>query len=151
MAKILLAAERKGGKISIRDAQLAFTSKFRPNAQIARSWFGELVALDYGKVQKSGNGKSLIFEITAKPTGTKPTMASNSNPVNISASTTTDPTTIICLQAHSPTVGVVDEMIHSRLQTEPIQGEGFMRIVDDDPLFATSEKFLIDEDVTKDV
>ena len=107
---------------------------------MTRSWFGELVVLGYGVVQKSGTGKSLIFEITSRLQEQSLQQPSNSIPVNISASTTTDPTTISCLQAHSPTVGVVDEMIHSRLQTEPLQEEGFRSIVDDDPLFATSEK-----------
>lgn len=148
LAKILLAAERKGGKISIRDAQLAFTSKFRPNAQIARSWFGELVALDYGKVQKSGNGKSLIFEITAKSTGTKPTMASNSNPVNISASTATDPNAISCLQSPSKSVGVVDEMIHARLQTESIQEKGLRAVVGVVPVDDHPSEKIENENVT---
>lgn len=47
-------------------------------------------------------------------------------------STIVDPTTISCLQAHSPTVGVVDEMIHSRLQTEPIQEESLKSVVGND-------------------
>jgi hypothetical protein len=130
----LLVAERKGGKISLRDAQLAFTSKFRPSAQMTRSWFGELVALGYGVVQKSGTGKSLIFEITSRLQEQSLQQPSNSIPANISASTTTDPTTISCLQAHSPTVGVVDEMIHVRLQAEPIQEEGLRSVVGDDPV-----------------
>jgi len=131
-------AERKGGTISVRDAQLAFTPKFRPNAQMARLWFGELVALNYGVVKNSG--KSLIFEITAKSTDQLSTIASNLVPANVSSSTATDPTAISCLQSPTPTVDTVDEMIHIRLQSEPIQEEGFRSIVDDDPLFATSEK-----------
>lgn len=129
LAKILLAAERKGGKISVRDAQLVFTSKFRPNAQIARSWFRELVALDYGKVQKSGNGKSLIFEIIPRLQEQSLQQPSNSTPLNVSASTTTDPTRLQCLQTPSSSVGVVGEMIHTCLQTEPLQEEGLRGVV----------------------
>jgi hypothetical protein len=92
-------------------------------------------------------GKSLIFEITSRLQEQSLQQPSNSIPVSISASTATDPTMISCLQAHSPTVGVVDEMIHSRLQTEPIQEEGLRSVVGDDPLFATSEKISTDEDV----
>jgi hypothetical protein len=143
LAKILLVAERKGGTISVRDAQLAFTPKFRPNAQTTRLWFGELVALNYGLVKNSG--KSLIFEITAQFTDQLSTIASNSIPANVSSSTTSDPTAISCLQSPTATVDTVDEMIHVRLQTEPLQGRGFGSIVDNDLLFATSEKFLIDE------
>lgn len=148
LAKILLATERKGGTISVRDAQLVFTSKFRPSAQMARSWFGELVALNYGVVKNSG--KSLIFEITAKSTDQLSTIASNLIPANVSSSTTSDPTAISCLQSPTPTVDIVDEMIHVRLQSEPIQRETSRSIVDDDPLFATSEKIENDENVKKD-
>jgi hypothetical protein len=155
LAKILLAAERKGGKISIRDAQLAFTSKFRPNAQIARSWFGELVALDYGVVKKS-TGKSVIFEIVAKPinhssTRSSSTIAPNSIPVNISASTPLVYNSLQNLQLPSTDVDFVDEMIHVRLQTEPIQEEALRSVVDNDPLFATSEKFLTDENAQENI
>jgi hypothetical protein len=45
LTKILLAAERKGGKISIRDAQLAFSKNFRPSAQMMRSWFKDIQAI----------------------------------------------------------------------------------------------------------
>jgi hypothetical protein len=151
LAKIWLVAERKGGKISIRDAQLAFTPKLRPNAQIIRSWFGELVALGYGVVQKSEVGKSLIFEIVAKSTDHLSTTVPNSIPVNVSSSTTTSIGRLQSLQPPSKPVDFVDEMIHIRLQTEPIQEESLRRIVGNDPLFATSGNFPTNEDVEKDV
>ena len=151
LAKILLVAERKGGKISIRDAQLAFTPKFRPNAQMVRSWFGELVALNYGVVKNSEFGKSLIFEITTKSTDQLSTTVPKSIPANVSSSTTTSIGRLQSLQPPSKSVDFVDEMIHSRLQTEPIQGEDSRSIVDDDLLFATSENFPTDEDVQKNI
>ena len=129
MAKILLVAERKGGKISVRDAQLAFTPKFRPNAQMARSWFGELAILGYGKVENSANGKSLIFETSAKSTDHLSTRASTSTVANVSVSTASDLTAISCLQSPGTTVGVVDEMIHARLQAKPLQGEDLRDVV----------------------
>lgn len=85
LAKILLAAERKGGKIFIRDAQLAFTQKFRPSAQMARSWFGELVALGYGVVKKSEKGKTWIFENTPRSVDQLDQLPSNSIPASGSA------------------------------------------------------------------
>jgi hypothetical protein len=144
LAKILLAAERKGGKISIRDAQLAFTPKFRPNAQTTRAWFNELVALNYGVVKNSEFGKSLIFEITTKSTDQLSTITPTLVPVHVSSSTASDPTTISCLQPPTSTVDDVDEMIHVRLHPEPIQREDFRSLVDDNLLFATSEKFPTD-------
>lgn len=148
MAKILLAAERKGGKISIRDAQLAFTSKFRPNAQMARSWFGELVALDYGKVQKSGNGKSLIFEITPRLQDHCLQQPSSSVPVNVSSSTTTSIISLQNLQQPPSSVDFVDEMIHHRLQAEPIQEQDFRDVVDDDPVDNHLSEKIENENVT---
>jgi hypothetical protein len=149
LAKILLVAERKGGKISVRDAQLAFTPKFRPNAQMTRAWFGELVALNYGVVKKSEVGKSLIFEIVAKSTDHLSTTVPNSIPANVSSSTTTSIGRLQSLQPLSKSVDFVDEMIHVRLQSEPIQGDDFRSIVDNDLLFATSEKIPNDENVKK--
>jgi len=149
LAKILLVAERKGGAISVRDAQLAFNQKFRPSAQIMRSWFGELVALNYGVVKKSEVGKSLIFEIAAKSTDHLSTTVPNSIPANVSSSTTTSIGRLQSLQPPSKSVDFVDEMIHSCLQAEPIQGVASGSVVDDDLLFATSEKFSTDEDVEK--
>jgi hypothetical protein len=64
LAKILLVAERKGGAITIRDAQCAFNAKFRPTAQVTKLWFSELVAFGYGRVEKFG--KSLIFQNTPR-------------------------------------------------------------------------------------
>jgi len=64
LAKILLATERKGGTISVRDAQSAFNAKFRPTAQVTKLWFSELAALGYGKVERFG--KSLIFQNTPR-------------------------------------------------------------------------------------
>jgi hypothetical protein len=82
----------------------------------------------------------LIFEITAKSTDQLSTIASNLILANVSSSTASDPTAISCLQSLTPTVDIVDEMIHARLQSQPLQEEGFRSIVDNDPLFAISEK-----------
>jgi hypothetical protein len=136
LTKVLLAAERKRGKISVRDAQLAFTPKFRPNAQTTRAWFGELAALNYGIVKNFG--KSLIFEITtnAKSTDQLSTIASNLISANVSSSTAT----ISCLQSPTATVDTVDEMIDVPLQSEPLQEEESRSIVDNDHLIGYSEK-----------
>ena len=124
MAKILLVAERKGGKISVRDAQLAFSQKFRPSAQMARSWFGELVALGYGVVKKSEKGKSWIFENTPRSVDQLDQLPSNSIPANISA---TDLTSISCdqLDQLEPTTDLTDhQLIHKVITSKPIQEVG---------------------------
>src|SRR4028118_1648004 len=50
LTKILLAAERKSGTISVRDAQNSFPLKQRPNAQQIKEWFSELEQMKYGEV-----------------------------------------------------------------------------------------------------
>jgi hypothetical protein len=55
---------------------------------------------------------------------------------------------ISCLQSPTTTVDTVDEMIHSRLQSETIQGETFRSIVDDDPVDEHPSEKIEDENVT---
>jgi hypothetical protein len=50
LAKILLAAERQGGKISTREAQHLLHIKQRPTAQTVREWFSELQEMKHGEV-----------------------------------------------------------------------------------------------------
>jgi hypothetical protein len=83
LAKILLVAERKGGTISVRDAQLAFSKNFRPSAQMMRSWFSELAILEYGVIKKSG--KSFIFENTPRSDDQLDQLLSNVMPASILA------------------------------------------------------------------
>jgi hypothetical protein len=134
----LLAAERKGGKISIRDAQLAFSQKFRPNAQMARSWFSELATLGYGRVEKSG--KSVIFENTPRSDDQMDQMPSNPIPVSITAN---DLPSISCDQLDQLELAtdLTDhQLITEVIEAPPLREEGFRSIVVSDPLFATSEK-----------
>lgn len=134
MAKILLAAERKGGKISIRDAQLAFSSKFRPTTQVVRSWFGELVALGYGKVEKSGNGKSVIFENTSGSVDQLDQLPSNVFSTRDTATDPTDPALDQLDQLQAPTDPTDPELIQSWITSNPIQEEGLRPTDPTDPL-----------------
>ncbi|WP_445250849.1 DUF3987 domain-containing protein [Microcoleus sp. OTE_8_concoct_300] len=76
LTKILLAAERKGGTITIREArENLFLSKQRPTAQTVREWFSELQEMKYGEVTTVK--KSVSFTVTTIPTPTYPTVVSN--------------------------------------------------------------------------
>ena len=76
LAKIVLAAERKGGTITIREArENLFLSKQRPTAQTVREWFSELQEMKYGEVTTVK--KSVSFTLITVPTPTYPTVASN--------------------------------------------------------------------------
>jgi len=76
LAKIVLAAERKGGTITIREVrENLFLSKQRPTAQTVREWFSELQEMKYGEVTTVK--KSVSFTLITVPTPTYPTVASN--------------------------------------------------------------------------
>jgi len=63
LTKILLAAERKGGTISVRDAQKnLFRSSQRPTTQTVREWFSELEQMGYGEVTTVKN--SVVFNLS---------------------------------------------------------------------------------------
>jgi hypothetical protein len=148
LAKILLVAQRKGGTVTIRDAQLAFNSKFRPTAQVTKDWFGELVALGYGVIKKSG--KSVIFQNTRG--SDDQFLQSPSNPVP-TRDTGADLGSIAVdqfLQSAKSIVGTDHQMRTDLIQAPPLQGTGSGSIVGTDPLFATSKKISTDEDVKKD-
>jgi hypothetical protein len=71
LTKILLAAERNGGAISVRDAQKnLFDSKQRPTAQTVREWFSELEQMKHGEVTTVK--KSVSFTLTVPPPPTPP-------------------------------------------------------------------------------
>jgi len=91
LTKILLAAERQGGKISTREAQHAFQKKDRPTAQTIREWFADLQEMKYGEVTTV---KKSVF-LTLTPT-TVTTVASNTGTerVNPNHSTSKTPTTV---------------------------------------------------------
>jgi hypothetical protein len=94
--------------------------------------FLQAVALGRGRVKNFG--KSLIFEITSRLQDHRLHQPSNSIPANVSSSTTTSIGRLQSLQPPSESVDFVDEMIHSRLQAEPIQEEALRSVVDDDPV-----------------
>jgi hypothetical protein len=76
LTKIVLAAERKGGTITIREVrENLFLSKQRPTAQTVREWFSELQEMKYGEVTTVK--KSVSFTLITVPTPTYPTIASN--------------------------------------------------------------------------
>lgn len=72
LAKILLLAEKKGGVLSTREAQLAFPFKYRPSAQHTKELSGELESMNYGVVTTVK--KTISFSLT---TTTVTTVASN--------------------------------------------------------------------------
>lgn len=59
--KLLEFVERKGGSVTVREAQRKFNSKYRPNAQTVKGWFVELETLGYGKTATAG--KSFCFTL----------------------------------------------------------------------------------------
>ena len=81
LAKIVLAAERKGGTITVRDVQKnLFDSKQRPTVQTVCEWFSELQEMKYGEVSKVK--KTISLTLTTPPSPTPP-IAPNPDTVSI--------------------------------------------------------------------
>jgi len=101
LAKILLAAERKGGTITIREArENLFHTKQRPTTQTVREWFSELQEMKYGEVTTVK--KSVSFTLTISPTPTRPTVALNPDTERLRLSHSS--------LKHCPTVPTVDDV-----------------------------------------
>jgi hypothetical protein len=114
LAKIVLLAERKGGTVSIREAQLmGFSSKQRPSSQQVREWFGELEAMKYGKV--TAVKKTTFFTL---PTPTVPTVASSPDTERIEGVYSSD--------SSFPTVPTVNETTVGNCRNTV--GKGFLQL-----------------------
>jgi hypothetical protein len=101
LTKILLAAERKGGTITIREArENLFHTKQRPTTQTVREWFSELQEMKYGEVTTVK--KSVSFTLTTSPTPTRPTVALNPDTEGLRLSHSS--------LKHCPTVPTVDDV-----------------------------------------
>ncbi len=101
LTKILLAAERKGGTITIREArENLFHTKQRPTTQTVREWFSELQGMKYGEVTTVK--KSVSFTLTTSPTPTRPTVALNPDTEGLRLSHSS--------LKHCPTVPTVDDV-----------------------------------------
>jgi hypothetical protein len=101
LTKILLAAERKGGTITIREArENLFHTKQRPTTQTVREWFSELQEMKYGEVTTVK--KSVSFTLTISPTPTRPTVALNPDTERLRLSHSS--------LKHCPTVPTVDDV-----------------------------------------
>lgn len=127
LAKIVLLAERKGGIVSVRDAQHGFYSKSRPTAKLVREYFKELVTLGYGSIKSIG--KSFQFEVA--PTSTAPTVSSKLQSVTFPAPTSTD---YISHSSHSlpaSTVGAVGELWEVSPTVQNLTAKSFGILVGD--------------------
>lgn len=133
----------------MRDAQTAFNSKFRPTAQVTRSWFGELVALGYGVTKKLG--KSLIFQKARSSDPQFLQTSSNSFTAQVSLSEFDPILDPHFLQTSSPTEETEDEVRTEVRTTLPLQDKSFRSIVGSENDFATSKKSPTDENVKEEL
>jgi hypothetical protein len=143
LTKILLAAERQGGKISTREAQHIFRINQRPTAQTVREWFSELQEMKHGEVTTVK--KSVFFTLT---TTTRTTVAHNpdtervkldhSNQKPCTTGTTVNQTTVV----HCGTTVVTDVP-----QSEPLSNKALkptvVPVVHNSPPSEKSENLLL--------
>jgi hypothetical protein len=144
LAKIVLLAERKGGMVSTREAQLiGFSSKQRPSSQQVREWFGELEVMKYGKVTTVK--KTTFFTL---PTPTVPTVASSPDTERLEGSYSSDLSFPTVPTVNETTVGNCRNTVGtSFLQLESLPSEDLKPIVGtvgtDSPLSEKAENLLL--------
>ncbi len=144
LAKIVLLAERKGGMVSTREAQLiGFSSKQRPSSQQVREWFGELEVMKYGKVTTVK--KTTFFTL---PTPTVPTVASSPDTERLEGSYSSDSSFPTVPTVNETTVGNCRNTVGtSFLQLESLPSKDLKPIVGtvgtDSPLSEKPENLLL--------
>jgi len=116
LAKILLAAERKGGAISVRDAQNSFPLKQRPNAQQIKEWFSELEQMKYGEVTTVKKSVSLTLTTT-----TVTTVPQNPDTERVKPDySTLEPLTTVTTVNEATVVNRSHTVVKGRLQSESL-------------------------------
>jgi hypothetical protein len=116
LTKILLAAGRKGGTISVRDAQNSFPLKQRPNAQQIKKWFSELEQMKYGEVTTVKKSVSLTLTTT-----TVTTVPPNPDTERVEPDySTTEPLTTVTTVNEATVVNRSHTVVKGRLQSESL-------------------------------
>jgi hypothetical protein len=143
LTKILLAAERLGGKISTREAQHIFRVNQRPTAQRVREWFSELQEMKHGEVTTVK--KSVYFTLT---TTTRTTVTPNldteradvdhSNQKPCTTGTTVNETTVV----HCGSTVVTDVPQSKPLPSKALEPT-VVPVVHNSPLSEKSENLLL--------
>jgi CRISPR-associated protein Cmr3 len=116
LTKILLVAERKGGTISVRDAQNSFPLKQRPNAQQIKEWFSELEQMKYGEVTTVKKSVSLTLTTT-----TVTTVPPNPDTERVKPDySTSEPLTTVTTVNETTVVNRSHTVVKGRLQSESL-------------------------------
>jgi transcriptional regulator with XRE-family HTH domain len=116
LTKILLAAERKGGTITVRDTQNSFPLKQRPNAQQIKEWFSELEQMKYGKVTTVKKSVSLTLTTT-----TVTTVPQNLDTERVKPDySTSEPLTTVTTVNEATVVKRSHTVVKTRLQSESL-------------------------------
>jgi hypothetical protein len=116
LTKILLVAKRKGGTISVRDAQNSFPLKQRPNAQQIKEWFSELEQMKYGEVTTVKKSVSLTLTTT-----TVTTVPPNPDTERVKPDySTSEPLTTVTTVNETTVVNRSHTVVKGRLQSESL-------------------------------
>ncbi len=149
LAKILLLAEKKGGVLSTREAQLAFPFKYRPSAQHTKELFGELESMNYGVVTTVK--KTISFSLT---TTTVTTVASNQDTESFTVdysqrSAMTTMTTV----NETTVVNCGHTVVKDRLQSETLSNKALeptvVTVVKNSALSGKAENSLLSSESTR--
>jgi hypothetical protein len=143
LTKILLVAERKGGTISVRDAQNSFPLKQRPNAQQIKEWFSELEQMKYGEVTTVKKSVSLTLTTT-----TVTTVPPNPDTERVKPDySTSESLTTVTTVNEATVVNRSHTVVKGRLQSESLPDKALeptvVTVVTNSPLSEKSENLLL--------
>jgi hypothetical protein len=143
LTKILLAAERQGGKISTREAQHVFQKKDRPTAQTVRQWFSELQEMKHGEVTTVKKSVFLTLTTTTVTTVTPNIDVERAKPNH---STSEIPTTVTTVN-DATVVNCGLTVVGGKPQLEPLADKALdttvVTVVANSPLSEKSENLLL--------
>jgi 5S rRNA maturation endonuclease (ribonuclease M5) len=143
LTKILLAAERQGGKISTREAQHVFQKKDRPTAQTVRQWFSELQEMKHGEVTTV---KKSVFLTLTTTTVTTVTPNIDVERAKSNHSTSETPTTVTTV-SDATVVNCGLTVVEGKPQLEPLADKALdttvVTVVANSPLSEKSESLLL--------
>jgi len=143
LAKILLAAERQGGKISTREAQHLFHIKQRPTAQTVREWFSELQEMRHGEVTTVKKSAFLTLTTTTVTTVTQNPDTERVKPYHSASEPVTTVTTVNDADCGNCGTTVVTGLPQSKTLSDKALEATVVTVVTNLPLSEKSENLLL--------
>jgi hypothetical protein len=143
LMKIIQAAERQGGKITVREAQHLFHIKQRPTAQTAREWFSEIQEMKYGEITTVKKSAFLTLTTTTVTTVAQNLDTERVNPYHSTSEPVTTVTTVNDADCGNCGTTVVTGLPQSKTLPDKALEATVVTVVTNSPPSEKSESLLL--------